>query len=73
MKIIVGIVAVFVLAILTYSISAPMHSTRAYASKFDGKGRGCSDRICAGINSPNYGKKKNRPPASQRTPARASF
>jgi hypothetical protein len=25
----------------------------------NGKGSGCSDRVCRGINSPNYGKKKS--------------
>jgi hypothetical protein len=47
------------LAILTLSISAPMLSSAAYASKMNGKGSGCSDRYCKGINSPQYGKQKS--------------
>jgi hypothetical protein len=47
------------LAILALSISSPMLSTGAYASKMNGKGSGCSDRYCNGINSPKYGKQKS--------------
>jgi hypothetical protein len=45
------------LAICSLSISAPIFSSNAYASKMNGKGYGCSDRDCRGINSPNSGKK----------------
>jgi hypothetical protein len=51
--------AAMALAILALSISAPMLSSGAYASKMDGKAYGCSDRSCRGINSPNSGKKKS--------------
>ena len=46
------------LAFLGLSFSAPMLSSDAYASKMNGKGSGCSDRSCRGINSSNYGKAK---------------
>jgi hypothetical protein len=54
-----GLLAAMALAILALSISAPMLSSGAYASKMNGKGTGCSDRYCMGINSPRYGKKKS--------------
>jgi hypothetical protein len=53
-----SLLAAMALAILALSISAPILSSGAYASKMNGKGVGCSDRVCAGINSPKYGKKK---------------
>ena len=52
-----SVLAATALAIFSLSMSAPMLSSSAYASKMDGKGTGCSDRTCAGINSPSYGKK----------------
>jgi hypothetical protein len=56
-KISLSLLAATALAIGSVSISAPVLSSAAYASKMDGKGYGCSDRSCRGINSPNYGKK----------------
>jgi hypothetical protein len=47
------------LAFIAFSVSAPMLSSDAQASKMNGKGSGCSDRTCKGINSPNYGKTKS--------------
>ena len=47
------------LAILALSVSAPMLSSGAYANKMNGKGSGCSDRYCRGINSSNFGKNKS--------------
>jgi hypothetical protein len=55
-SIIIGVAAA-ALAILALSIPSPMISSGAYANKMNGKGSGCSDRACSGINSPNYGKK----------------
>jgi hypothetical protein len=46
-----GLLAAVALAILGLSISEPMLSSGAYASKMDGKGSSCSDRQCNGINS----------------------
>ena len=45
------------LAIFVLSIPSTMISSGAYANKMNGKGMGCSDRYCMGINSPKYGKK----------------
>ena len=53
-----SLLAAVALAILALSVSAPVLSSGAYASKMNGKGYGCSDRYCKGINSPNYAKKK---------------
>jgi hypothetical protein len=50
-----NLLATLALAILL-SISAPMLSSGAYASIMNGKGSGCSDRACKGINAPSYGK-----------------
>jgi hypothetical protein len=47
-----------VLAFFAFSLSSPLVSTSAYASKMNGKGTGCSDNTCRGINSPTAGKKK---------------
>jgi hypothetical protein len=47
------------LAFFALSVSAPLLSSGAHASKMNGKGSGCSDRSCRGINSPNYGKAKS--------------
>lgn len=47
------------LAMFTLLILEPIFSSSAYASKMNGKGSGCSDRSCRGINSPNFGKKKS--------------
>jgi hypothetical protein len=55
-----GLLAPVALAILALSISAPMLSSSAYASKMNGKGSPCSDRNCRGINSSNYGKKSDK-------------
>jgi hypothetical protein len=52
-----SLLAAVAMAALALLISAPMHSSDAYASKMDGKGYGCSDRSCSGVNSPNVGKK----------------
>jgi hypothetical protein len=41
------------LAIFILSIPSSMISSGAYANKMNGKGMGCSDRYCMGINSPN--------------------
>src|SRR3954452_23100920 len=41
------------LAALSLSVPAPFFTSKAFASKMDGKGSGCSDRSCRGINSPN--------------------
>jgi hypothetical protein len=45
------------LAIFILSIPSSMISSGAYANKMNGKGMGCSDRYCMGINSPKYGRK----------------
>jgi hypothetical protein len=58
MKSIFGLLVTLALAIFAFSVSAPVLSSVAYASKMNGKGTGCSDRYCNGINSPGYGKKK---------------
>jgi hypothetical protein len=50
-SIIFGVAVAF--AIFTISSSAD-------ASKMNGKGYGCSDRMCKGINSPNFGKQKGK-------------
>jgi hypothetical protein len=50
-------VAAVALAIFTLSIPTPMISSVAYANKMNGKGMGCSDRYCMGINSSKSGKK----------------
>jgi hypothetical protein len=55
-----GLLAAMALAILALSISAPMLSSGAYANKMNGKGTGCSDRLCMGINSPKHGKKSGK-------------
>jgi hypothetical protein len=52
-----SLLAAMALAILALSISAPVLSSGAYASKMNGKGTGCSDRYCRGINSPKNGQK----------------
>jgi hypothetical protein len=52
-----SLLAAMALAILALSISAPMLSSGAYANKMNGKGSGCSDGVCMGINSPKYGQK----------------
>ncbi|WP_130231263.1 hypothetical protein [Bradyrhizobium sp. Leo121] len=57
-----SLLAPIALAIFALSISAPMLSSSSYASKMDGKFYGCSDRVCRGINSPNYGKKSDKKP-----------
>jgi hypothetical protein len=54
------LLAAVALAILAVSILAPMLSSDAYANKMNGKGSGCSDRYCRGINSPNDGKKSGK-------------
>lgn len=46
-----GLLAAMALAILALSISVPVLSSGAYADKMNGKGTGCSDRYCRGINS----------------------
>jgi hypothetical protein len=51
--ILLGAVAV-ALAMLSLSLPTDKFSSHAYAGKMNGKGNGCSDRICAGINSPHY-------------------
>jgi hypothetical protein len=52
-----SLLAATALAICSLSISAPIFSSNAYASKMNGKGTGCSDTACRGINSPSAGKK----------------
>jgi hypothetical protein len=42
--------------LLAAVISAPMLSSGAHAGTINGRGSPCSDRLCRGINSPNYGK-----------------
>jgi hypothetical protein len=54
-----ALLAAVAMAALAILVSAPMHSSGAYASKMDGKDYGCSDRGCRGINSPTVGKKPN--------------
>jgi len=59
-----SLLAAVALAILTFSISAPMLSSGAYASKMNGKHYGCSYKGCGGINSPKYGKKNKKTSSS---------
>jgi hypothetical protein len=54
-----NLLAAAALAVLALPISAPIISSAAYASKMDGKGSGCSDRTCRGINAASYGKKNS--------------
>ncbi|HLG80853.1 MAG TPA: hypothetical protein VKY22_07540 [Bradyrhizobium sp.] len=56
-KILLSLLAATALAIASLSVPGPKFSSSAYASKMDGKGYGCSDRSCTGINSSSYGKK----------------
>jgi hypothetical protein len=55
-----SLLAAVALAILTFSISAAMLSSDAYASKMNGKHYGCSYKGCGGINSPKFGKKNGK-------------
>jgi hypothetical protein len=57
-RISLALLAAVALAAVGLSISAPMLSSGAYASKMNGKGDACSDRGCRGVNSSNVGKKK---------------
>jgi hypothetical protein len=53
-------------ALATFALSVPTNifSSHAYANKMNGKaGGGCSDRLCAGINSA-----KHKPPQPKGKP-----
>jgi len=61
MKLIIATLIAIGLIVLTSSLPAPIFTSKALASKMDGKGAigGCSDRNCRGINSMKSGAAKN--------------
>jgi uncharacterized membrane protein len=61
MKLIITALVAIGLIVLTSSLPASIFTSKALASKMDGKGAigGCSDRACRGINRPTSGAAKN--------------